>query len=178
MRTLLAIFSALCASFCIAFGWGEHLSSIEADFEQIILSDDGVPARYAGHIIAKSPNLVKWDYQSPLNKQIYMKNQKVLIYEANLNQASYSKLREKSDFLSIITSAKKRDDGAYHTSVEGIEYVMFVDKDNKPERIEFIDNLGSKTTLNLHNVKLNIKVDKKIFDFTPPAGTEIVEIKK
>lgn len=179
LRRSLIILSLLCVICIYALSWGEDLHSIEANFEQTIVSEDGVPARYMGHIIAKSPNLVKWDYQSPLDKQIYMNGSDVIIYEASLQQASYSKLRTKSDFLSIITSAKKREDGAYYTNVDNVEYVMFLDKNGKkPERIEFVDNLGSKTTLKLLNVKLNIKVNETIFQFTPPEGTEIVQIKK
>lgn len=173
VRLCIALLS-LCVS---VFAWGENLVSIEADFEQIITSEDGIPARYDGKIFGKTPSQVKWDYQNPLKKEIYMRDNEVVIYEPSLEQVSYSRLKDKTDFISIIKSAKKQDDGAYHTKVEGVEYKLFVDKNDKPERIEFVDSMGAKTTLKLSNVKLNKNINESIFNFTPPQGVEIVELK-
>lgn len=159
------------------FAWGENLKSIEADFEQHIEGDDGASVYYRGKIIGKSPNKVKWDYQMPLKKEIYMNNNEVIIYEPSLEQVSYSTLNTKSDFISIIKSAKKREDGAYHTTIDNVEYVLFVDKDDKPKSISFVDSMGSKSVLKLSNVKINGKINDSLFSFTPPKGVEIVELK-
>lgn len=157
--------------------WGEDIRSIEADFLQIIESEDGIPAQYSGKILAKAPSKVKWDYTTPLKKSIYMQEGEVLIYEPDLEQVSHSSLRDKSDFISIIKSAKLQSDGAYHAKIDNIIYKLYVDKANKPERIEFVDNMGAKTTLKLSNVKLNKALSDKIFIFNIPKGVDIVELK-
>ena len=159
------------------FAWGENLKSIEADFEQYIENDDGTSVYYKGKILGKAPNKVKWDYQMPFKKEIYMNDNKVIIYEPSLEQVSHSTLRTSSDFISIIKSAKKQDDGSYHTQVDGVEYVLFVDKNDKPERINFVDSMGAKSTLKLSNVKLNTIINDKVFDFVTPEGVEVVELK-
>lgn len=168
----------MCAfAWSVAFGWGESLKSIEADFTQSIVSEDGIPARYEGHIYGKAPARVKWLYKAPLEKEIYMDGSEVMIYEPSLKQVSHSRLREKSDFISIIRGAQKQSDGTYHAKVEGVEYVMYVDSKNLPARIEYTDNMGAKTTLTLHNVKLNGKMSDRLFHFTPPSDVEVVELK-
>lgn len=139
------------------------------------MSEDGVPTRYEGHIIGKMPSKVKWHYKAPLQKEIYMNGNEVIMYEPRLEQVSHSRLKDKTDFLSILKSAKKHDDGTYRTKVDGIEYALFVDK-QKPERIEFVDSMGMKTTLKLKNVKLNGAINDKKFVFVPPQGVEIVEL--
>lgn len=161
----------------VGFALGENLQSIEADFEQFIVSEDGIPAHYEGKIYGKAPNKVKWDYTNPLKKEIYMKDSSVLIYEPSLEQVSRSHLNEKTDFISIIKSAKKQPDGTYRTKVEGTQYVLFVDKNDTPERIEFVDSMGSKTILKLTKVKINPKIQDKIFEFSVPKGVEVVDIK-
>lgn len=174
------IFVLVCMWLCVCnilLAWGENLQSIEADFVQNIISEDGVPAHYEGRILAKVPSHVKWLYKSPLQKEIYMNGRDVIIYEPNLMQVSHSHLQEKSDFISIIQNSKKQDDGAYHVKVEGVEYIMFVDSKNLPDRIEYTDSMGAKTTLKLHNVKLNTRINDSIFSFTPPKDVEVVDLK-
>lgn len=161
----------------LSFALGENLQSIEADFEQFIVSEEGIPAHYEGKIYGKAPNKVKWDYTNPLKKEIYMKDNAVLIYEPSLEQVSRSHLKEKTDFISIIKSAQKQPDGTYHTKIEDTQYVLFVDKNDTPERIEFVDSMGSKTILKLTKVKLNPKIQDKIFEFSIPKGVEVVDIK-
>ncbi|TLD87426.1 outer membrane lipoprotein chaperone LolA [Helicobacter sp. MIT 03-1614] len=173
LRRYVLVFTSLCMTL---FAWGENLQSIEADFEQIAVNEDGVPTRYEGHIIGKMPSKVKWDYKAPLQKEIYMNKNEVIMYEPRLEQVSHSRLKDKADFLSILKSAKKHNDGTYHTKVDGIEYVLFIDKAQKPERIEFVDSMGVKTTLKLKNVKLNGVISDKKFVFVPPQGVEIVEL--
>ena len=164
-------------AFCeVAFAWGENIQSIEADFEQRIENEDGMDMFYRGRILGSRQNKARWDYQIPLKKEIYMIDNEVMIYEPSLEQVSYSRLRTKSDFISILKSAKKQTDGSYHTTIEGIEYTLFVDKNNKPERIVFIDSMGAKSILTLSNVKINGTINDKVFHFSPPKGVEIVEI--
>lgn len=161
----------------IAFAWGENLQSIEADFEQRIENEDGMDMFYRGKILGKAPNKVKWDYQSPLKKEVYMNNNEVMIYEPSLEQVSHSTLKTKSDFISIVKSAKKQPDGSYRTNVEGVEYTLYVDKNDKPERISFIDSMGAKSVIKLSNVKLNGAMSDKVFEFSVPKGVEVVEIR-
>lgn len=158
------------------FGWGEHIQSIHAEFEQHIVSEDGIPAHYKGQIFAQSPNKAKWLYEVPLKKEIYMNEDGVIIYEPDLEQASYSRLKSKLDFISILNDAKKHKDGTYRTRLDGVEYVLFVDKNNQPERVEFVDALGSQTILKLKNVKINTLKDVSLFEFTPPEGVEVIEL--
>ena len=175
--------SIICAgillfSLCgVAFGWGENLQSIQADFEQTIVNEDGIPARYEGHIMGKAPNKVKWQYKTPLQKEIYMNENEVLIYEPLLAQVSHSYLKDQTDFISIIKSAKEHKDGTYHTKVDGVNYVIFLDDSKKPQRIEFTDSMGAKTTLKLRNVKLNVNLKDSNFNFILPKGVEVVELR-
>ncbi len=159
------------------FAWGEDIQSIQADFEQYIYNEDGANVYYKGKILGKSPNKVKWDYQMPFKKEIYMNDNKVAIYEPSLEQVSLSTLNSKSDFISIIKSAKKYEDGTYRTAVDGIEYTLVVDRENKPKSIYFVDTMGTKSELVLSNVKLNVKIDDAVFVFVAPSDVEVLELK-
>lgn len=178
LKIILNITAGLSLTLGVAFGYGEHIQSLSADFIQQIVSEDGIPAHYEGKLIAKAPDKVKWLYTKPLQKEIYMQQREVIIYEPSLEQASYSRLKENSDFISIIKAAQKDSNGTYRAMVDKVEYVLFVDSEQNPEHIEFVDTMGAKTILSLKNVKINTKISDKSFNFTPPEGTEIVEMNK
>ncbi len=42
-------------------------------------------------------------------------------------------------------------------------------------RLRIVDHFGTVTELNFTNIRLNQPVDREIFKFTPPVGTEIVK---
>lgn len=177
MRSIMII-SFFLGSLCsISLGWGEDIQSIQADFVQNIISEEGIPARYEGKIIGKAPSKVKWTYKTPLNKTIYMSDKEVIIYEPLLAQVSHSYLKSESDFISVIRSAKEQKDGTYHAKVDGVTYIIHLDDAKKPKLIEFTDSTGTKTALNLRNVKLNVKLSDKEFEFTIPQDVDVVELR-
>lgn len=163
-------------SVSFAFGLGEGVSSLEADFIQDIISTDGIPVQYKGKIQSKLPNNIKWTYTFPIKKEIYINQNQVAIYEIELNQVSYSNLKDNADLLSILKQAKKKSSGIYIATAQDVEYTIYVDSKDSPYKIEFTDTIGTKTTINLSNVKLNTNIKNKVFEFTPPENAEIVEL--
>lgn len=159
------------------FGWGEHIQSIHAEFEQHILNEEGIPALYRGQVFGKVPSKAKWLYETPLKKEVYMNDETLIVYEPELRQVSYSQLESKVDFLWILKSAKKQKDGTYRTTVDGVPYVLFVDQADTIDRVEFSDSMGTKTIIKLKNVRINTITDDALFQFMPPEGVEIVNLK-
>lgn len=153
-------------------GWGEDIESLRASFTQTT-HQQSEKIIYTGTLIAKNPNLAKWSYTAPMQKEIYLNAKEVIIYEPLLEQATYSQIAQKADFFSIITSAKLGSDGHYHATIGDTSYTLIL-KDNKPYQILYKDELDNTIEITLTQVELNPKLDSSLFTFTPTQGIDLI----
>ncbi|RDU65494.1 LolA-like outer membrane lipoprotein chaperone [Helicobacter sp. MIT 14-3879] len=166
MKTFCAIL------FSFSFLFGLEFSSIEADFIQNLVSDEGSDAiTYKGKLIATSDSKAYWRYDSPIKKEIFVNNNKVIVYEPDLEQAIISE-RLNLDFLKIINTTKESKDGLI-SEINGQIFKIFL-KDNKPDKITYTDELDNSVEIKLENVVLNKKIDYEKFKFNIPNNTDII----
>lgn len=169
MKKLLLYFSTI----LLLLGWGENIKSIEADFIQTTYQNDE-KIIYSGKLFALKPNLAKWVYTTPLKKEIYLNGKNVIIFEPFLDQATISQINQQIDFFSIITSAQIKKDGNYHTKIGNTNYTLIL-KDNIPHQIIYKDEFQNPIKIELKQVKTNITLDSKIFEFTPNQNIDIIK---
>ncbi|WP_104697391.1 MULTISPECIES: LolA-like outer membrane lipoprotein chaperone [unclassified Helicobacter] len=167
-KKLLLYFSTL----LLLLGWGENIKSIKADFIQTTYQNDE-KIIYSGKLFAINPNLAKWVYTSPIKKEIYLNGNNVIIFEPLLEQATISHIAQQVDFFSIVTSAKVGEDGNYHTRIGNTDYTLIL-RNNLPYQILYKDDFQNSIEISLEQVKINISLDKKIFDFTPNEHIDII----
>ena len=150
-----------------------EINSIEAEFVQ---SSKTQPIFYEGKFIASAPNLAKWEYIKPLEKIVYVSARQIISYEPMLSQVIVKKMSSTLDFIAILKNAKQdnKESDLYHSLIGDMYYTIYF-KDKVPQRIEYQDQLGESVVITLKNVKLNVKVDKKIFEFAIPGEIDVIE---
>lgn len=162
---------AIFSGFNIAYGYGEHIITLQASFTQRTMSQESVLV-YTGRLYIKAPSQAKWVYGTPIQKELYIEKGKTTIYEPSLEQVSVGKTT--IDFLEILHRAKKQQDGSYVTDFENTRYVLVVSNDI-PKKLTFTDEFDNVVEITLHDVHLNGVLGDEIFVFIPPVGVDIIE---
>ena len=153
----------------------EAVKSIRASFKQEIKGERGaVPVVYSGKFYAAN-NKVKWDYLSPLEKEVYAEGNTVFVYEHKLAQITRGSLEENLDFIQILKKLKKNSSGHYEATISGVKYMLEADG-NKPQRLFYKDNLDNQITLQFSDVELNVEIDPAVFTINPPPGVEYIDL--
>ena len=72
----------------------DKISSFRANFIQNVTNPNNKVVSYSGEVIAKAPYYMLWIYQSPIEKNIYLNKDFVIVDEPMLEQALFSKLKD------------------------------------------------------------------------------------
>jgi outer membrane lipoprotein carrier protein len=170
------------------------LHSFQADFEQILLDENGVPIEEAkGTLVLARPGRFRWDYREPYAQLIVADGKHVWIYDTELAQVTVKKLDEavgdtptllltsdrsleerflvqgvgKRDGLEWVTLEPKSSDVSFSTIRVGLER-------GELTRMELVDSFGQTTNLYFHNIVKNATVRPELFLFSPPAGVDVI----
>ncbi|WP_181882153.1 LolA-like outer membrane lipoprotein chaperone [Helicobacter equorum] len=158
----------------------KNLKSLEADFEQIIITQDGAEASYFGTLQAKAPNKAKWIYEPPMQKEVYANEGKISVYEPPLKQVYISELTTQSDIFEILDKATPELDsngkptGKYTTTIDDTLYAIVLDSKGMPLEISYEDSLQQTTRIVFSHHKINPKLADSLFVFNPPQGVDII----
>lgn len=102
MRFLLLVFLSFTALFAVA----ESVNSFSAAFEQHITDEKNSTISYKGYVWAKRPGMALWTYQTPINKSVYIKGDRVVVIEPDLEQAIIKRINGDINLLAVLASAK------------------------------------------------------------------------
>lgn len=167
-----AFLSLIFASGCFALTL--DYETFEANFVQTIKNKSGKKIEYAGKLIAKKPSRALWEYQKPVKKTVYIKDESVVIYEPELAQAKYLKKKGNISLDAILKNAKPEGKDEYSAKDGDITYRFRV-SDNMIERLSYRDSLENDTEIVFSNRKKNISVKSDAFDFKPSADIDIIK---
>lgn len=134
------------------------------------------------HQTIVTDGFVVWSY-SPVNKQVlidrYKENQNSLSpdkFLLNLPAQYYATLLGKEKVENVETYALKlvpKDDQSFVKSVK-----MWVEDGTWVVRkVQIVDVNDTETVYTIKELKLNTRVSDTLFSFTPPAGTEVVDLR-
>jgi outer membrane lipoprotein carrier protein len=178
----------------------EKTSSFQADFTQSTSLQQSRRQREGdGTMVIAKPGLMRWDYRKPDRQVFICDGSTMSMYFAKAAQMMVIPAREylQSDVtyaFFVGTGDILRDfeprfpKGDYgggesptlqlfprveHGQVEHLD--VWLDDRSLVRRFKIVDHFGSVTELNFTNIRLNQPVDREVFKFTPPAGTEIVK---
>ena len=177
----------------------ENILTFEADFTQrsyVKMMDKTLETK--GKVQIKKPGMMKWIYGLP-DTQVLISNGKILwhyvsdenqvtkvplenIYSSNtpaLFLAGQEKLTQifnieniNSNPLSITLTPKQEDQ-----SLKRLQ--LFADKKNfQITGSTVYDKLGNKTEIRFSNIKTNIDIPKRTFQFQAPPNTEVLDYTK
>lgn len=177
----------------------EETRSLTADFQQQATVPMSARKRSgAGRVVILKPGRIRWDYQAPDRQVLVSDGSRVLMYFAQSRQMIVQPVSEyiNSDVtysFFVGTGNILRDFSAHppeRPAHPGLQAIRLVPKKAHPQvdflhvwmddafllrRLEIVDHFGSVTELVFSNIVSNAPVAPETFNFTPPAGTEIIE---
>lgn len=170
------------------------ISSLQATFSQVLTDRSGkVLQQSEGDIKLQKPGFFYWQVKPPYEQLIVSNGSKLWVYDADLEQVTVRSNKElqstpaeilSGDFSSIqreyqtveIPSSEKKQQRFELTPSSPSDFakMVFVFDNNKLMQFSIEDKLGQTTDIAFKNHKLNKKIKKKVFNFVPPKGTDVI----
>jgi len=178
----------------------EKSASFQADFTQSTSLQQSRRQRNGeGSMLIAKPGLMRWDYRQPDQQVFICDGQTMSMYFAKAAQMMVMSAKEylqsdvtyafflgtgdilrdfeaklpKADYCCGESPTLQLFPRAEHGQVEHLD--VWLDDRSLVRRLKIADHFGSITELNFTNIRLNQKIERNIFTFTPPPGTEIVK---
>lgn len=178
----------------------EKTSSFQAEFTQSTSLQQSRRQREGeGTMVIAKPGLMRWDYRKPDRQVFICDGTTMSMYFAKAAQMMVIPAREylqsdvtyaffvgtgdilrdfepkfpKPDYCCGESPTLQLFPRVEHGQVEHLD--VWIDDRSLVRRLLIVDHFGSVTELNFTNIRLNQTVDREVFKFTPPAGTEIVK---
>ncbi|TLP36186.1 LolA-like outer membrane lipoprotein chaperone [Arcobacter arenosus] len=171
-RVFLVTVMLLSFSFA-AFDKG-NIKSFEADFLQIVTNESGKKIEYKGQVFIKNNGKVLWKYFEPVKKNVYLINDLVIVDEPELEQAIYTKLEKNIDIIKLLKDAKQIETNLYESFLYDVKYLIKIQEDNISS-LSYKDELANSIEIKFLNIKQNIDIDEKTFQFLAPDYYDIIE---
>lgn len=173
----------------------ETTRSFSAKFTEQIASV-GAPVRTReGTVAFSKPGKMRWDFETP-NKELLISNGQMLFsYDPGLNQVVETPLQDAlrapgaTEFLlgagnirkDFVASAPKSppSDGLTHVTLTPRKGGNTIELGIEPKsgdirQLKITDQLGNTASLEFTDQRDNVEITDSEFDFTPPAGADIV----
>lgn len=173
----------------------ERTDSLEADFRQVILDEDGaVVERSGGHVILARPDRFRWEYHTPYRQVIISDGAVVKHYDPDLAQVTVRRISESmgatpaqllAGRLDIaehfeISAAPDAGDGLYWIKLlprertGDFESIRLGFEGSMLTQMAFIDGFGQETRVRLDNIRVNQTVEPGAFSLDLPEDVDIV----
>jgi len=161
-------------SFSFASFDKENIKSFEADFVQTVKNESGKTIEYKGKVFIKNNGKVLWKYFEPVEKNVFLIDDLVIIDEPELEQAIYTKLEKSIDMIKLLKESKKIEENLFESSLYNVKYLIKI-KDDKISSLSYKDELANSIEIKFLNNKQNIEIKDSIFQFLPPDYYDIIE---
>jgi outer membrane lipoprotein carrier protein len=155
-----------------------------------------------GHFVFQRPGHFIWDTQKPYEQKLIANGNQLILWDKDLNQATFrpagqalastpaailfgeSSLEQHFDLIDgeerlgmkwvalvpkMDPNAKKQNDLPYTKISIGMSNGL-------PKALELMDGLGSVVLVTLDKIQLNVNLPANRFNFTPPAGAEVLRL--
>ena len=143
-RAWLCVPLLLCSILQAEIAIPEHF---EADFVQMVTNPKKKVITYEGDVKFSDSNKMKWKYSKPTQKEVCTNGKDLLVVDHDLEQASYYRIRDGFDLLSILKSAKKHKDHIYLASYQDKTYTIKTAKDDTIQSVAYYDDLDNKVQI-------------------------------
>lgn len=172
----------------------EGLTSLQAEFRQVSTVSGGDAAREsAGRLYLQRPGRFRWDYRRPSEQLIVSDGVNLWLYDQELEQVTVRSIDESLATTPALLLAGRSSVADSFTisdagSREGIEWVQLAPKRADTDFTEFRlgfargelrvmelrDKLQQTTRIEFSEVKRNTRLAGSLFEFTPPAGVDVI----
>lgn len=171
------------------------LDSFVADFTQTRLDEDGElldTARGRCHI--KRPGRFRWVYREPYPQLIVSDGELLWIYDQDLEQITRTAVDEAGHGSPAALLGRETDIARHYRvtpletrdgqdwfrlesreAASDFEAIELAFAEGEVRGMRLVDNLGQETVLAFSNIVRNGPVADALFEFTPPAGVDVIE---
>lgn len=155
-----------------------------------------------GHFVFQRPGRFVWDTQKPYEQKLIANGNQLILWDKDLNQATF---RPAGQALASTPAAILFGETSLDQHFEliegeerlGMKWVGLVPKKDPsakggndlpytkisigmsnglPRALELMDGLGSVVLVTLDKIQLNVALPANRFNFTPPAGAEVLRL--
>jgi len=173
----------------------KNMQSFQADFIQNVLNTNGVLQQSTqGEMAVKRPGLFYWQTFAPFEQTLVADGEQLWSYDPDLEQVTVQAVGQRlSDTPALLFSGEI--DGL--TDSYAISAVQLKDESwqfrllpKQPDslfeelrltfafdtltQMHILDSLGNRSSLEFRNVRVNGAPDDALFQFTPPAGVDVI----
>lgn len=171
------------------------LEGLQGEFVQQVFDGSGQARESSsGQVALSAPRLFRWEYERPYPQLIIADGSRVWVYDPDLEQVTVRPQGEEEqnnplaalidpamldrDFQ--VTEAGERDGLEWlevaprESSDAGFQNARLGFDDNGLSRMEVLDALGQRTTLEFSGWTRNPSLGADTFKFDPPAGVDVV----
>ncbi|MGH8583264.1 MAG: outer membrane lipoprotein chaperone LolA [Gammaproteobacteria bacterium] len=173
----------------------DGLETLRASFDQELIDERGSLREQArGTLYLHRPGRFRWDYHRPYQQTIVADGIKVWIYDKELEQVTVKPLAAALGSTPALLLGGKVDIHRELTVTalakhEGLDWMRLVPKDREAQftdvrlgfagkdlrRMDLKDNFGQTTRIRFYGTQRNLKLDPKLFVFTPPRGVDVLD---
>ena len=170
------------------------MQTFSADFEQRVSDQSGRLLETSGGVMAmQKPDRFRWHYTGAFEQLIVADGQRVWIHDLELEQVTVKDQQltaHNSPFYALSDPQRLEQD--YHLEDRGqinglsliallpkdpqgeIEWVELGFRDRLLERVVIHDALGQQTSIRFSRQQLNLPLEDSAFQFSPPAGVDVI----
>jgi outer membrane lipoprotein carrier protein len=168
--------------------------SLTADFKQELwTADQRLLQTETGTLSLRRPNRFRWIYAKPTELTVVADGKQLWIYDVELAQVTVAPLDTtvESTPAMLLSGDRNVRDGfnvVQTYRVDGLDWIKLVPKTGgtdfssvligfkgkAPQRLELVDGLNQVTRIELENLAVNPDVADSTFEFTPPAGVDVI----
>jgi outer membrane lipoprotein carrier protein len=168
--------------------------SLTADFKQELYApDEHVIETQTGKLSLQRPNRFRWSYAKPSELVMVADGKKLWMYDVELAQVTVSPLDASDGSSPAMLLSGDGDVRDQFNVVEtftrdGLDWIKLEPKsgsadfrsvtigfkDSAPQRLVLVDGLNQVTRIALSNVDVNPNLADSVFQFSPPAGVDVI----
>jgi outer membrane lipoprotein carrier protein len=168
--------------------------TLTADFKQELwTADQRLLQTETGTLSLRRPNRFRWIYAQPTRLTVVADGKQLWIYDVELAQITVAPLDSsvESTPAMLLSGDRSVRDGfnvVQTYKLEGLDWIKLVPKKGgtdfssvtigfkgkAPQRLELVDGLNQVTRIELENLAVNPDVADSTFEFTPPAGVDVI----
>lgn len=180
----------------------DPINTLSGRFDQKVVNEQGKTVQSSsGEVFLKKPRQFRWEIQGDEPRLIVSNGKKIWDYDEDLSQVSIQKISKNSSQVPIFfltgeaTSLDKdftiktiacmtgsgtsvNSDKCFSLQPKeengSFQWIKIGFKNKELKEMEFLDQLGQKTTLIFSQVELNPSISESKFQFNPPKGVDIV----
>ncbi|WP_410498737.1 outer membrane lipoprotein chaperone LolA [Chitinibacter sp. S2-10] len=171
----------------------KETKTLSASFNQTVKKKSGKPEQSSGQFQLLRPGKFKWIYVHPYNQDIISNGQQIWLYDHDLAQVTIKAANNALEsspaaILSGENNLNQRFELQSLPEKNGIKWVALTPKSKDTsfsqiriglingalDRMELDDHFNQTTIINLSKIQRNQAIAPQTFNFTPPAGVDII----